>query len=482
MGLIGTVARKEFLEVIRDGRFRMLGAVVIALLAGTLLAGWKTYSDLRKEREAAQAVSRQEWEAQPSRNPHTAAHYGVYAVKPPQPLSLLDRGIDAYAGAAVYLEAHYQNPVRYRSIEDAPAIARMGELTAASVLQLFVPLLLVVLMYSSLAGERESGTLRYLSGLGVPHHVLVIGKAVGNAAALATLIVPACIAGAAALTLSAGQVASGLVLHVAWLAAGYVIYHLGWIALSLGVSGLASSSGVALGILLVFWVTSSFVMPVAFADLADRLYPSISSEKFAEDVAKDIRQGLDGHDPASQRYEAGVAAILKQYGAAKVEDLPVNIEGLMYLESERYSDRVMDKHYGELWELHDSQRRVLRLGALVAPLIAIRSWSSAISGTDNFHHREFAAAAENYRRELVRRLNEDLAYNSTYEDTRTRAQPGGRDYRPSPELWASLPSFRYTPPPLDRVLSRELPSLGMVSVWLVIATGVLLLSCRHAAN
>jgi ABC-2 type transport system permease protein len=482
MYFVVKIARKEFLEIVRDGRFRTMGAIVVTLLIGALIVGWKNYLDVRKQRDAAQSVAREEWQSQPAHNPHTAAHYGVYAVKPAPPLSLADPGIDPYAGTAVYLEAHYQDPARYRPIEDAPAVARMGELTAAAVLQFLVPLLLVVLVHSSIAGERERGTLTYVRSLGLPYRWLVTGKAAGNALALSILIVPAAVTGSVALSFTGASPIEGLWSRVLWLAAGYLIYHLGWVAVSLGVSGRAFSSGSALRILLVLWTVTSFIVPVIFVDVAERVYPSISGAQFAESVEKDIREGLDGHNPSSQRYEAGVASILQKYGVAKVEDLPVNIEGLMYLESERYSDRVMDKHYGELWRLHDRQRRIHWWGSLFAPLTAIRSWSAALAGTDDFHHREFTIAAEHYRRDLVRRLNEDLAYNSRYEDTRTRSKVGGHDHYADAALWASIPTFQYTPPTLARVLSREFPSLIVLLVWLGMTTGILFLLSGASNN
>ena len=59
---------------------------------------------------------------QPKKNPHSAAHYGVYAFKPKSPLALVDTGIDPYMGVAVWLEAHKQNEFKYRPAQDRTAV------------------------------------------------------------------------------------------------------------------------------------------------------------------------------------------------------------------------------------------------------------------------------------------------------------------------------------------------------------------------
>ena len=126
----------------RDGRFRWTAAIVLILLATSLILGWKHYVKTREERAAAQTLSRDSWVGQGSRNPHSAAHFGVYAFKPATPLALIDTGLDPFTGVSVWVEAHNQNPAQYRPIEDATAVARFGELTAAFVLQFLIPLLI----------------------------------------------------------------------------------------------------------------------------------------------------------------------------------------------------------------------------------------------------------------------------------------------------------------------------------------------------
>src|SRR5690606_5239898 len=116
-------------------------------------AGWFHQRELVAQRSAADAAERARWTGQPEKNPHSAAHYGVYAFKPRLAPAFLDPGIEPYAGIAVWLESHNQNDLLYKPAEDATAAQRFGDLTAALVLQLLLPLVVILVGFASVAGE-----------------------------------------------------------------------------------------------------------------------------------------------------------------------------------------------------------------------------------------------------------------------------------------------------------------------------------------
>lgn len=200
--MISTIARKEVTEMVRDGRFRWATAIVLALLTAALLLGWQHYRDVSSQHELARRGTREQWVNQGSKNPHSAAHYGVYAFKPKAPLSFVDRGIDPWVGVAAWLEAHKQNEFKYRPAQDTTAVQRFGELTGATVLQVLIPLMIVMLTFSAFSTEREQGTLRQLLSLGVKRSHLAAGKALGIAWALGMLLIPATVLGVVALSLT----------------------------------------------------------------------------------------------------------------------------------------------------------------------------------------------------------------------------------------------------------------------------------------
>ena len=76
-------------------------------------------------------------------------------------------------------------------------------------LQLLIPLLIILLAFSTFAGEREPGTLRQVLSLGVSRRNLALGKALGVAGALGLLLVPATVLGLAALASAQADEAAG---------------------------------------------------------------------------------------------------------------------------------------------------------------------------------------------------------------------------------------------------------------------------------
>lgn len=455
--MITRIARKEFTEMLRDGRFRWATAIVFGLLLAALLMGGKHYRDIKRQHDLAQAETRDQWLKQPAKNPHSAAHYGIYAFKPKMLPAMLDRGVDPFVGQSVWLEAHKQNEFKFRPAQDATAVQRFGELTAATVLQLLLPLLIVLLSFSAFAGEREQGTLRQLLSLGVRKTDLVWGKALGVTGALSILIVPATIIGVIALALVSDDGLLGAsASRMAWMCVSYLLYFGVFIGVSLAVSAKAKSAQMALVVLLAFWIVNGLIAPRAVADIAKRAYPTPSAFDFQQTMDREMQSGPDGHDSADKRTEALKQKVMKQYGVDKMEALPINFAGVSLQESEEHGNVVFDKHYGALWNRFGQQNRLKQLAGFVAPMLAMQSLSMGLAGTDFAHHRDFAAAAESYRRMLIKKMNDDMTVNAVNKDFTYLAQPA---------LWQTVEDFHYEAPSTIWALGNQKFSLALLVFW-----------------
>lgn len=217
------------------------------------------------------------------------------------------------------------------------------------------------------------------------------------------------------------------------------------------------ASRLALVILLAFWIINGLVVSRASADVAERWYRTPSANEFWRAVNQDMAQGVNVHNPHDKGQAALKKQLLKQYGVDKLEDLPVNFAGVALQAGEEHDNQVFDKHYSQLWNLYERQEQVHKLGATLAPLLAIRSLSMALSGTDFAQHRDFAAAAEQYRRRLIKMMNENMAYHSKTLD--------GFDYVADQKLWEQVPDFQYMAPGLGWVLRRQVLSLSILLLW-----------------
>jgi ABC-2 type transport system permease protein len=459
--MVTRIARKELTEMLRDGRFRWTAAIVIALLLASIVMGTKHHREVKRQHDLAQAETRDQWLRQPAKNPHSAAHYGIYAFKPKMLPAMLDRGVDPFTGQAAWLEAHKQNEFKFRSAQDSTAVQRFGELTAATVMQLLIPLLIVLLSFSAFAGEREQGTLRQLLSLGVRKTDLAWGKALGICGALGALVIPATLIGVIALALTSENgllAASASRLTVMF--AGYLLYFGVFVGVSLAVSARAPSSRLALVALLALWIVNVLIAPRAVADIAKRVYPTPSAFAFQQAIDREIQSGPDGHDSADKRAEALKQRVLKQYGVDRLEALPISFAGISLQEGEEHGNVIFDKHYGALWNQFERQNRLKQASAILAPMMAINALSMGMAGTDFAQHRDFAAVAERYRRMLVKMMNDDMTYNAGKADFSYLAQPA---------VWNQVPDFKYDAPSTLWALRHQTISLSLLALWFVAA-------------
>ena len=454
--MIRHIVRKEFTDVLRDGRFRWCSILVGSLLLISLGHGWVQARKSQQEHAAAQATAREHWDTQGEKNPHSAAHYGIYAFKPRLALSFVDEGVDPYTGTSVWLEAHRQNDFLLRPAQDATAAQRLGALTAAQVLQHLVPLLIILLTFGALASERERGTLRQLLASGIGRRDLAVGKALGVAGALGLLLVPAAVVGAAALVVASPGPAASPLARGAVLASVYLAYFTAFLALSLAVSAWARSARTALVVLLAVWVVNGLVAPRAAVDLSKWLHPTPSALEFARTVEQEMAAGVG--DISRPDRDASTRRLLAEYGVERVEDLPINAVGVYLQESEEFGNRIFDRNYGALWDTFERQGAVHETLALAAPLLAVRTLSMGLAGTDVEQHRHFATAAETYRRDLMRRMNGDMTENSL---------TGDFSYAVGAEVWEAVPPLQYAAPTLGWVLGNRVLSLIVLGTWLV---------------
>ena len=454
--MITRIAKKECIEMIRDGRFRWAAAIVFALLVGSLIVGWKHYADVEAQRAESQAADRETWVNQGEKSQHSAAHFGTYAFKPTSPLSSIDRGVLPYTGVSIFMEAHRVKEASYRPVDDANAMHRLGAITAASTLQFLVPLLIILLAFSSFAGEREHGTLRQLMSLGLKRRTVALGKALGVVLPLMLLLAPAAVVGAVAMALYAGPDAALWSLpRLLLMIVLYLLYFGVFIGLALIVSARASSTRVALTVLLGFWLWSSFLVPRAATDVADALFPTPTSVEFD----RAVQAGFDQLPAWTDRMHAVEERLMKKHGVDSPDLLPVSVPGSSLMEAEEDETRIYRQQFAALRKTYAAQDRAVQFGTVLAPMVAVQAASMGLAGSDLAHHRHFVEAAETYRYDYVQTLNLDMVERNA-----------SWDYRAGRSMWESIPAFTYESPGLSWALGHYTIGLGFLGLWFVAVT------------
>ncbi|HEU0180442.1 MAG TPA: ABC transporter permease subunit [Blastocatellia bacterium] len=445
------IAHKEFIEVSRDGRFRWAFGVIFALLIMSLLMGWRHYAEVRRQIEAAQGEQRELWLNTPGLNPHSAAHHGLYVFKPAPPLSSVDSGIAPYAGVSFLLEAHDQNLSQNKPAEDRLAVARFGETTAAVTLQILVPLLIILLAFSSFAGEREQGTLRHLLSIGVRPKTLAAGKALGAMAPLLLSLIPAAAIGAVAMVLNTAPATFAAALPRAGaLALSYLLYFGMFVGLALIVSAKAPTARLALVALLAFWFINCLVAPRVMADVAHHVVAMPSASEFLQAVEEDKKR-----IPPDWK-ERVIAGWLSKYRVTREEDLPVNPFGILLVEGEKWETEVYERNFARLFDLYERQNAVYTAGGLLTPMLSIQMFSMGMAGTDFNQSRHFMEAVGRYRTEWLRILNEDVMLHQ---------RPDQVVYTRERDLWEQIPPLVYQPPSARWAFGRQKLSFGILVLW-----------------
>ena len=450
-----TIAVKDATEIWRDGRFRWAAGLLLILLVAAVAGGVHNQSEIARQHADAQQAERDVWLDKGDMNPHAAAHYGAFVFKPVQPLSAIDPGLDPFVGVFVFLEAHKQQLARHRPIEDATPTRRLGQLTPASAALVLLPLLVIALTFSSFAGERDQGTLRPLLAMGVSRRALLAGKVIGAMLPLATVIIPATIAGTLILIWNApADPNAPIAARAAGMGAVYLVHTLIWIGLGLAISARSRTQGVALVVLLAIWFANAFIMPPLAMAAAKWIDPSPSAIQFAAS----IQDEKDSWPSWDQRVENVMQRFLD--GEFESTMAPANVEVVALLESEADETALYDRRFAELFERYQRQARSFERAGAIAPTLAARSLSMAFAGTDEAHDREFAAAASRYRAAMLTTLNGELASSGRFNTF---------DYTRGRDLWEKVPPFDYDAPAARQALSQVMWSAGALAAWLAAA-------------
>lgn len=466
--MISKIFLKESKELFREGRVRISMVIVLLLLGVAVWISTRQYQNINEQYAAAKTAERAIWDNQGEKNPHSAAHYGTYAFKPKYPLSLVDQGVDKYAGTSIFLEAHKRNEAQFSAASDQTGLARFGDLTPDFILLFIIPLLIILLGYNSFTREREMGTLTLLKSQGISTWKWLLGK--WSALFLPIFMITASlflIAGILLGNLEDFGVFNWTSLWVMFLV--YVAYYSVFINIVLLISSSTKKSGISLVVSLSLWILACLAAPKAASNIAESQYPYPSRQEFAANVLKDKKEGLDGHNPWSKEAKLLEEQVLREYGADSLHQLPFNFDAYRMQKGEEHEAEVYFKHYNYLKEQYSNQSKVYRGLAAISPFLPTRFLSMAIAHTDYDTHWDFADAAEDYRIATQKFLNDNFKDNSSF---------GEWSYRADAETWKELPAFDYDPPKLEAIISRNTSNISVLGIWLLASFGLLFFNTK----
>jgi len=469
-----TIVKEDWRYWYRSKVATVMMLITLLLAIASSLTTYASIETASHQRLHLQQQSESAFLEQPDRHPHRMVHYGHYVFRAPAPLSIIDPGVDLYTGTTIFLEGHRQNSTMFSSQQLSSGLSRLGNLTPAFLMQVLVPLLLILVGYSTISRERESGTIQFILSQGISATTFILGKLCSLMLVGAVFTLPILIA--SIYTLVQGE---SLVVILTFIMT-HLLYLLVWCGIVIACSSLSKKSNSSFVLLVAVWIFFSLLLPRIAASTAASMKPSPSKLEADFEVLKELRKLGDGHNASDPAFEQLKAKLLDQYKVEQVEELPVNFRGVVAQKSEADLTHVLNQFAEKRMSEELEQAKIARVFGWLSPTIALRTTSMMLAGTNLETHHRFLRVAEKVRFEFVQGLNKVHEKTLSYQDdiNRYKDSETQQKARVSSENWSLLNDFRFTIDKPQIRLASSIESVIHLVFWIGLIVFLLTFSRR----
>lgn len=455
------LAREEWRFWLRSNLAVAAAVLFLILLVTTAALNTLRVAGERHERLHQQEEAESTFLSQPDRHPHRMVHYGHYVFRTPAPLAVFDPGLDAVTGQSMFLEGHRQNSAMFAASTASADLGGLAWLTPATVYQLFAPLLIILLGHGAVVRERESSTLAAMLAQGIDGVSLLAGKALALGAAALLMLVPLVVSAITAVAQGESIAAAALMVGV------YLLYLLIWCLLALLLSVLCARRATALAALTAMWLAFTLLIPSLAVSNAAGSLPIAGQIETDLVMLGDLRELGDGHNAADPAFEQLRRNLLVEYGVDTVEELPVNLRGVVAGYSEAQLTETLNEYAERRMAGEREQAALLARHGWLTPLLATADASRAIAATDLNNHQRFLREAEQLRFDFVQGLNRVHAEELSYLDdiNRGESEEASQRARVTADNWQVLRDFRFEPDGVAARAAHAWPSLLALIAW-----------------
>ena len=411
----------------------------------------------REKQEIAQKHVRQQWDNLENINPHQAAHYGLYAFKPINVLGSIDEGINLITGNVLKLEGHVQNEILYSDASQSLTVSKFGKLKSSLLLQYVIPLLLIFLTYSSVTNEKETGRLKLILFQGFSYSKLILAKSISVWAYGLFLMLVTIFA-----QVIFGEMNKDILDRIILLFISYGSYYYVIVSMATYFSARFKSNTSALSAILATWIIWTIFLPKIWGNAVENIHSLPNRNTFKAAMREDRSKGIDGHNPSDKRRDELKNRYLAKYQVDSLSQLPINFDGIVMQEDEEYGNRVWDKHFGEKYRILQKQKSLYQLSGIINPFASIQSTGMGFCGNDMIHHLDFLKKSEDYRRYLIKALNDEHAYGGS--------KTGNWKWTVDKTFFKSIDNFYYEPPKISSVSGNYTIDIFFTLWWVVLMT------------
>ena len=429
----------------------------ISSLLTVVILGINQNNNQQLYRIKAQEHIRSQWENLEAMNPHRAAHYGSYAFKPLNTLNSMDSGVNDITGNVIKLEGHVQNEIVYSDASQSLTISKFGKLKSSLILKYVIPLFLIFLAFNSMSSEKESKRLKLLLFQGASLSKLTFAKSIsvwiyGLFLLLITIITQVFFA----------QSDLEIILRLLLITFSYGLYYYIICSVVVFCSGTLRDNTSALSCVLAIWIIWTIFFPKIWGNTVEKIYPLPTRQAFKTAMKEDRSKGIDGHNPRDQRREDLKQKYLQKYEVDSLKNLPINFDGIVMQEDEEYGNLVWDNHFGNNYDILQKQKFLFQISGIVNPFASLQNLSMGFCGTDMIHHLDFLKKSEDYRRYLIKTLNDKHAFGGS--------KTGDWRWTVDSEFFRSVALFSYTNPKIISFMNYYMIDLIWLLGWSLFVT------------
>lgn len=463
------IATDEWRYWLRSKLALAVVALFVVMLVSVSVLTMQRIQAESQERAHHQADSEETFLSQPDRHPHRMVHYGHYLFRAPMPLAVFDPGLDSVTGKTMFLEGHRQNSATFSASSSSADLGGLSWLTPALIYQLFAPLLVIVLGHGAIVRERESGTLATLFAQGLSGRTLIAGKLLALFLFVVLVLLPLVASVLVALGNGEGWLAAASLVGV------YLAYLLIWVGVTLLASSVLRRRSAVIATLASAWLAVTLVLPAIAVSVAARAEPIAGKIETELTMLTDARGLSDGHDVDDSVYETVQASLLEEYGVDRVEDLKVNIRGVLAEKAEAELTETLNVYAERRMQAEVRQADLVAGHGWLSPALAVAVASRTLAGTDLEHYHRFLRQAEDIRIEFVQGLNRAHAEKLSYIDdiNRNRDEESWERARIDAANWQVIEEFHFQPASGSLRLSNAGPSVSMLVAWLAVLSVLL---------
>ncbi len=353
-------------------------------------------------------------------------------VRPPEPLSVLDHGLEGRLGTDVSIGVDEEQAEARGENRGNEYLAIFSEIDLTVIVAVILGLLALLFTFDAVSGEREAGTLKLMMSFSLSRSEVLLGKYLGAWLALMLPTAVACllslmVMGAVAHVHFAGQE----FLRIALIFASYAVYLSVMLLIGLLTSSFVQRSSIGLVVATFIWFFSVAVAPNLATMIPDfvgrraQVYDAaneqlVQLDKQAEEAGnqlKDPRNFDEKKEPTALFHYAinnnndGWVGLECHFGDAQYYNSVSKYFGQAIPLVMKFASRRADI-WREYLRYRARQATWARELAFLSPTAVMENLVQFLSGTSPADYRHFMELAAQYRNTFIAYLQSKSAFTS----------------------------------------------------------------------